>query len=312
MSSVYRGEDTGELDGERSHRSIAAKTTQSRSERNLFGADGAGLDASGDDSQGEIPDYAPTAGGFVDDGFVNMQGGRVRMNCALRQAAAMGGACVLVVVALVALTSGGGGGAGAGDGSGGMVQLSTALTPSPPSLSCTLPAQPNHWNVEYFGSSQMDIPSTTRCELPNQPSVMDNGAVQLVHAFYAAVDTKNLTGISGVVAPGYTATIQGCASVGGAHVCSSSPGIGATSVDSSGARFDTGAFRAMIDNHPPRPGGTVSRELTVDQSSTTLWVVLNQYTMADGSHGTAVHTVTGSGATSKLLRSEWFGNPTAR
>ena len=193
--------------------------------------------------------------------------------------------------------------------------------------------------------------------------VLDNGATYAVQSFYAAVDTKNLSGISGVVVPSYTASVTGCASIGGAHICSTASSIGASSTHVSctaryvctragcarfrmhvrrlswsncwalqgdTAVFDTDSFEAMINAHPARAGGsvivvlllpiprvlllcersetvlllwryrTVSRILTVDNSGTTT-VVLNQYTMADGSHGTAVHMVSGARQSTCLI-----------
>ena len=177
---------------------------------------------------------------------------------------------------------------------------------------CSLPAPVGKWNVEYFGSNRLDIPVATQCESPNRPQVVDNGATAAVLAFYAAVDEANARGIAAAVGPDYSATVHGCATIGGTHYCSETgaPRPAQSEQWTGGQTFDAAAFRSLISSNPPRPGGrNINRALTVDAGKDGQYVVLNQYTLAaadGGGAGTAVHTVVGCPANCKVASSVWM------
>ena len=198
--------------------------------------------------------------------------------------------CVLVVFPLIT-------GGGSGDpGPAVAAAAGAAIT------SCSLPAPPGFWNVEYFGSGRFDVATATMCEAPNRPTREDNGATAAVLTLYTAIDTKDVAGIARAATPGYTATIHGCASIGGTQGC---PGTDAGEW-SDGQIFTLPSFIQLINAHPARPGGTATRELTVDAGVDGSSVVLNQYTMGDGSSGTAVHTVIGCPSACKVAETEWL------
>lgn len=85
--------------------------------------------------------------------------------------------------------------------------------------SCSLPAPTGMWNVEYFATTRFDVPAATQCEAPNRPVLSDNGATAAVLLFYAAVDRKDVTALGQATTPGYSATVHGCATIGGTHHC---------------------------------------------------------------------------------------------
>ena len=225
---------------------------------------------------------------------LNIDDGRVTMAMSTKTAAQIVAAivCLLIVYPLVA----GGGGGGDDASTTGAAAAPAAVT------SCSLPAPVGFWNVEYFGSGRFDVATATMCEPPNRPVREDTGGTAAVLALYAAIDTKDVAGMNRATTSGYTATIHGCASIGGTQGC---PGTDAGEW-SDGQIFPLPNFIQLINAHPARAGGTYRRELTVDAGVDGSYVVLNQYTMGDGSTGTAVHTVTGCPGACKVAASEWL------
>ena len=154
-----------------------------------------------------VPEYATdVSGGFVsEDPFVEMKGGRVRLNCTVRQSIAVfWGLLVLVVLLPLA----------------------------------------DDWLFSSGGDAAAE-----------ETQINGVAAIASVHAFYRAVDTKDLDGIAAAVAHGYTASVTGCASIGGAHVCSAvilaeQTNAGASTTGGGTAVFDEQQFEAMIQVHP--------------------------------------------------------------
>ena len=254
-----------------------------------------------------VPDHKPTMGIEDDPWGLGAQAsdGKIKFVVTMKSAAI---ALVLVVLMLAVypLLAG-------GDGGGeGQRPPTTPGTEVDPDLSCQLlpggGAPPGKWNVEYFSTNHLDIPVVTLCELPNRPEIMNNGATAAVLAFYAAVDTKDLAGIAQATGAQYTASINGCASIGGVQGCSCNPVVSSCSgpdkwVD--GQALDARQFAALVGAYPPRAGGTYVRDLTVDAGKDGSFVVLNQYSTGDG-RGTAVHTVEGCPSACRVAQSTWI------
>ena len=110
-----------------------------------------------------------------------------------------------------------------------------------------------------------------------------------VSTFYAAVDTKNFAALEKIVTTAtYTASFgPGCAIIGGAHHCGD-------------ASLNYDEFVAMLEAEGPRAGGTIDRDFTTAGDGS---IVMNHYSLADGSHGTAVHYVTDGLVSSSF----WYG-----
>ena len=252
-----------------------------------------------------VPDHKPTMG-IEDDPWglgASATDGKLKLVVTMKSAAVALALLVLVLMVYPLLVGGGGGGE----------DVEVVVRRGSPDQSCELlaagGAPPGKWNVEYFSTNHFDVPVATLCELPNRPVVMDNGATAAVLAFYAAVDTKDLAGITRATVPDYTATVNGCASIGGVHGCACDPALSSCSgpdkwVD--GQAMDARQFGALINAFPARAGGTYVRDLTVDAGKDGSFVVLNQYTTADGSSGTAAHTVGGCPAACRVVASVWI------
>ena len=127
------------------------------------------------------------------------------------------------------------------------------------------------------------------CSLPSG-SETQTAAVSAVNAFYAAVDTKDISALEAAVSTSiYEANFgDGCAVVGGSTHC------GAEVLNYSG-------FLSMLDAGGARPGGTITRNLVASLAGD---VVTNHYILPDGSHGTAVHYVRAGG---RITSSFWYG-----
>lgn len=257
-----------------------------------------------------VPEHKATMGIEDDPWGIGAQASEGKLKLVVTmKSAAIALAVVVLVLAIYPLMAGGdGGGQGGGQPAVGPGGAGRSADPS-----CQLlpggGAPPGKWNVEYFSTSHLDLPVATLCELPNRPEVMDNGATAAVLAFYAAVDTKNLVGITRATVPQYTASINGCASIGGVHGCSCDPSASDCSGPDkwvNGQALDARQFSALVNAYPPRAGGTYVRDLTVDAGKDGSFVVLNQYSMADGSSGTAVHTVEGCPSACLVAQSSWI------
>ena len=257
-----------------------------------------------------VPDHKSEPGGIIDDDpwglGASADGGKVRLVVSTKTAAIALGVLVLVLAVYPLVAGGDDDGASGG---------ATAPAPAPggrADLSCDLlpggGAPPGKWNVEYFGTTHLDVPVATVCEVPTRPAVVDNGATAAVLAFYSAVDLKDVPGITRATVPGYTATIHGCASIGGVQGCPCDPSAGRCAAEewADGQEFTVHQFESLVNAYPARTGGTYRRELTVDAGKDGRSVVLNQYSLPDGSMGTAVHTVAGCPSSCRVVASEWI------
>ena len=120
--------------------------------------------------------------------------------------------------------------------------------------------------------------------------------VAAVNAFYAAVDTKDFAALERAVrAPSYLASFgPECAVIGGATHC------GEETLDYEGVV-------SMLRGFDGRANGTIARELATSSDGS---MVVNHYNLADGSHGSAVHSVEGGVVTSSFWYQTRSGVPT--